>query len=120
MSDDTPTPENEIVDELRSLGRNLKGVLQTAWESEERRKLQNEIQAGLAELQKTVADFATSPTGQRLKADVQDLGERVRSRQVESQLRNDLLAALRTINAELEKAAKKGKDAPPPGTPPAA
>jgi hypothetical protein len=51
---------------------------------------------------------------------VQDLGERVRSRQVESQLRSDLLAALRTINAELQKASKKGKDAPPSDTPPAA
>ena len=120
MTDDTPTPENELADELRNLGHNLKGVLQAAWESEERRKLQIEIQAGLAELQKTVADFTASPTGQRLKADVQDLGGRVRSRQVESQLRNDLLAALRTINAELEKASKKGKDAPPSDTPPAA
>lgn len=120
MTDDTPTPENELADELRNLGHNLKGILQTAWESEERRKLQNEIQAGLAELQKTVADFATSPTGQRLKAEAQDLGGRVRSGQVESQLRSDLLAALRTINAELQKASKKGKDAPPSDTPPAA
>ena len=111
MTDDTPTPENELADELRNLGQNLKGILQTAWESEERHKLQNEIQAGLAELQKTVADFSAGPNGQRLKAEVQDLGERVRSGQVESRLRNDLLAALRTINAELEKAAKKGKDA---------
>jgi hypothetical protein len=111
MTEDTPTPENELADELRNLGYNLKGILQAAWGSEERRKLQNEIQAGLAELQKTVADFSASPSGQRLKAEVQDLGERVCSGQVESQLRNDLLAALRTINAELEKAAKKGKDA---------
>ena len=48
MTDDTPTPENELADELRNLGHNLKGILQAAWESEERRKLQNEIQAGLA------------------------------------------------------------------------
>ena len=120
MTDDTPTPENELADELRNLGYNLKGILQAAWESEERRKLQNEIQAGLAELQKTVAEFVTSPTGQRLKAEVQDLGGRVRGGQVESQLRSDLLAALRTINAELEKASKKGKEAPPSDTPPSA
>ena len=113
MTDDTPTPENELADELRNLGHNLKGILQAAWESEERRKLQNEIQAGLAELQKTVADFSASPSGQRLKFEMQDLGERVRSGQVESQLRDDLLAALRTINAELEKAAKKERGTPP-------
>ncbi len=110
MTNDPPPPENELVDELRNLGHNLKGMLQAAWASEERRKLQNEIQAGLVELQKTVADFAASPAGQRLKAEAQDLGGRVRSGQVESQLRNDLLAALRTLNAELEKAAKREKD----------
>ena len=110
MTDDTPTPENELADELRNLGHNLKGILQAAWESEERHKLQKEIQAGLAELQKTVADFSASPSGQRLKAEVQDLGERVRGGHVETQLRNDLLTALRAINAELEKASKKGKD----------
>ena len=110
MTDDTPTPGNELVDELRNLGQNLKGILQATWESEERRKLQSEIQSGLAELQKTVADFAASPSGQRLKAEAQGLGERVRSGRVESQLRSDLLAALRVVNAELEKAAKKGKD----------
>lgn len=114
MSDDTPPPENEVVNELRNLGQNLKGILQAAWESEERRKLQSEIEAGLAEVQKAVGGFAASPAGQRLKAEVHDLGERVRSGRVESQLRNDLLAALRTINAELEKAAKKGKGTPPP------
>ena len=113
MTSDSPPPENELADELRNLGQNLKGILQAAWESEERRKLQKEIQAGLAELQKTVADLAASPSGQRLKAEVQDLGERARSGQVEAQLRNDLLAALRTINAELEKAAKREKDTPP-------
>ena len=112
MSDDS-TPENEVVNELRNLGQNLKGILQAAWESEERQKLQKELESGLAELQKTVAEFAASPTGQKIKAEVHDLGERVRSGHVESQLRSDLLAALRTINAELEKAAKKGKGAPP-------
>jgi DNA topoisomerase VI subunit B len=115
MNDDTP--ENEVVNELRNLGQNLKGILQAAWESEERQKLQKEIESGLAELQKTVAEFAASPAGQRLKAEVHDLGERVRSGRVESQLRGDLLAALRAINAELEKAAKRGKDTPPSDAP---
>jgi DNA topoisomerase VI subunit B len=120
MANDTPAPENELADELQNLGRNLKTVLQAAWESEERRKLQREIQAGLAELQKAVNELSHSPTGQRLRAEVQDLGERVRGTRVETQLRSDLLAALRAINAELEKAAKKRKDTPPADTPPAA
>jgi hypothetical protein len=113
MTDQTPPPENELADELKNLGQNLKGILRAAWESEERRKLQQEIQKGVDELQKAVNDFAASPTGQRLKNDVQDLGERLRTGEVEDKLRGDLLAALRTLNAELTKATRKGTDTPP-------
>jgi DNA topoisomerase VI subunit B len=114
MTDQTPPPENEITDELKNLGQNLKGLLQTAWESDERRKLQQEIQKGVNEFQKAVSDFETSPTGQKLKSDVQDLGERLRAGEVEAKMRGDLLSALRTLNDALAKATTKKDDGPPP------
>lgn len=113
MTDQTPPPENELADELRNLGQNLKGILHAAWESEERRKLQQEIQKGVDELQKAVKDFSDSSTGQRLQSDVQDLGERLRTGEVETKVRGDLLKALRALNAELTKATRKGEDTPP-------
>lgn len=111
MTDQTPPPENELVDELKNLGQNLKGVLQAAWESDERRKLQQELQKGMDEFQKAIANFESSPTGQKLKSEAHDLSERLRTGEVESKLRDDLLSALRTLNAELTKAAHKD---PPP------
>jgi hypothetical protein len=112
------TEENEsrpqeinIGDELRALGDNLIATLREAWGSPERQRLQSEIETGLADLgsslKKAADDFETSPTGQRLKADIGDFGERVRSGEVESKLRSELLGALRAVNIELEKAAAR-------------
>lgn len=113
MTDQTPPPENELVDELKTLGQNLKSLVQAAWESEERHKLQQEIQKGVNEFQKAVSDFETSPTGQKLKSEVQDLGERLRAGEVETKLRGDLISALQSLNSALTRATTKKDEAPP-------
>jgi len=98
----------DLADEFRSLGENLKTFFQTAWESEERKKLQQEIEAGMAELGRSLSqaasEFKGGPAGQQLKSDFQDLHERVRSGEVETKIRAELLSVLRTVNTELEKA----------------
>jgi hypothetical protein len=115
------TPEHssgeDLVEELRLLGMNLKNLLKHTWESEERKKFKEEMQAGLADLGTTLSkaanDFAASPTGQTMKADLEDLNERIRSGEVEAKVRQEVLSALRTANAGLKKAAAKST---PPGT----
>ena len=47
----TETPDGDLSDELRELGRNLKAAAKTAWESEESRRLQQELKSGLAALE---------------------------------------------------------------------
>ncbi len=121
MSDQPPQEEN-LADALHKLGENLVQTLQTAWDSPERKKLQQEIEAGLNDITQTVKrqvdDFNQSPTGQQLKADIEELGERVRSGEAEAQLRQELLKALKLINTELEKATDRlrkvgGSETPP-------
>jgi len=109
-----PTPTNpetvsgDLADEFRNLGENLKTFFQSAWESEERKKLQQEIEAGMAELGKSLtqaaSEFKEGPAGQQLKTDFQDLHARVRSGDVENKIRTELLSVLRTVNTELERA----------------
>lgn len=115
MTDETPkteeTPSNDVLDELREMGKNLRDALQGAWDSEERKKLQKEIEDGLTEvsnsLTQVVTDFKNSPTGQTLKSDVTDFQERVRTGEVETKVRGEILDALRTVNTELRKISKK-------------
>jgi hypothetical protein len=109
-------PLNELADELRALGQNLQAALKSAWESEERKKLKSEIETGLNDLTRTLSqaakEFNESPTGQTLKADVEDFQQRLRAGELEQKVRGELLGALRSVNNELQKAIHHDKDAP--------
>ena len=108
---ETPPSEENLAEEFRQLGKNLTEVLRGAWESPERKKLQQEIASGLSELSSMMRTEAEhiqeSPTGQRMKADAEELRERIRSGEVESRVRQDLLAALHFINEQLRKASER-------------
>ena len=123
MSEPQSTPD-DLGDELRALGATLKNMLHAAWESDERKRAQQEIETGLEDLARTLRsagqEFAASPTGQRFKADVHDLHERLRSSQVDDQVRKELAAALRRVNEELGRAARAwgAQDATAPKTEP--
>lgn len=122
MSDYNPKeskPLNEdIGEQLKELGKNLREALNTAWESDERHKLQQEIEAGLTNLRDSLneaaKDFSNSSTGQNLKEEVRDIQERWRSGEVSSKVRSEIAEALRTVNAELQKATRKNPPPPPP------
>ena len=108
---ESQSPEDDLRSEVYNLGQSLKEAFYQAWESDERRKLQGDIEAGLSDLgavlKEVVEDFNASETGQQIKREVEDLGARVRSGEVESRVREDLLAALKRVNAELDKVINK-------------
>lgn len=110
MSEQTP-PEGDLRDEFQNLGQNLKRVINTAWESEERKKVQGDIQDGLDELyqaiNKMINEFKVSETGKKVIEEVDDFSERLRSGEVRDQAREGVLTALKKMNTELEKAADK-------------
>ncbi len=103
--------QSDLVDELRELGENIKSFLHALWESQERKQVQQEIETGMAELgaslSKAAGDFQQSPTGQRIQEEFKEIGERIRSGEIEATIRQDFLSALRTANSELEKVLKK-------------
>jgi hypothetical protein len=103
---------DDLAAEFLKLGQNLKQAAEAVWVSPEGQRLRGEIKSGLQALEKglneAAAEVTTGETGQKLKAEVEDFSARVRSGQVESKLREDLLAALRAINSHLGQAAGKG------------
>jgi hypothetical protein len=118
-NDDNKSPNESISDQLNELGKNLRDALQAAWSSEERRKLQQDIEDGMASLGASLSqaarDFSNTPTGQTIKDDVKDLQQRWRSGEVGSKVHTEVVDALRRVNDELQKAA--GKNPPPPDNP---
>ena len=114
-----PQPTGELSDELRALGENLRSVFQAAWDSDDRRRLQREIETGIGALAETLGqaarDFSESETGQQMKQEAREFSERVRSGEVESKVRQDLTAILRKMNEELGRAASSWSSRPPSG-----
>ena len=104
----TDKPAEDLASEFNHLGDNLKKFFVNAWESEQRKSLQSEIESGLSELGDTLKNTANeiqdSETGQRIKSEASDFRDRVREGDVEQKVRSDLTSFLKKLNAELEKA----------------
>ena len=114
--DEKRETEGDLRSELGNLGGNLRRVLQGAWESEERKHIEEEIGSGLEDLVAALRgasdDFRRSPTGQRLQSEVESMQSRVRESEVPARARAELIAALRRLNAELERLAARQKGGP--------
>jgi len=128
MADPKPHQEQSttLADEFAELGRNIKKALQSAWTSEERRRLQSEIETGLREasraLKQATDELSRSQVAQNLKTDAEDFQRRVQNGELEAKVRSELLAALRMANEELKKAfsgevSPEGESVQPPAGP---
>lgn len=104
-------PKNDLRDEFRNLGENLKQLFDSAWESEERQKLQQDIKDGMKEigvaLEGLAEDVRTSDIGENIRKEANEFSERVRSGEVEEKAREGILSALQALNTELQKATDK-------------
>jgi hypothetical protein len=118
---DQPQPDDNIADEFRNLGKSLLSALQTAWDSPERQRIQNEIVTGLNEagttLKKEAEQFSLSQTGQQIKKNIDQLGDEFRNSEFKDTLRKDIVNVLKTTNSELEKLIDRfSEKTPPPGS----
>jgi signal recognition particle GTPase len=120
MQSQEKAPGN-LNEELRALGENLERILRIAWESEERKKTQREIETGLGEMAEALRSaahgFSESSTGREVRAELHEIGTRLRQANLGERARDELLEALRRVNSELTQVATRwsesGKD---PGT----
>lgn len=106
-----PKNTGDLREEFRNLGESLKNLFSSAWESEERKKLQHEIHEGMKELGNILdglaEDVRTSEVGETIRKEASEFGERVRSGEIEENARQGILDAMQALNAELQNAADK-------------
>jgi len=104
---DNPRPEGNLEDEFQVLGKNLVAALRAAWDTPERKRVQEELITGLNGLGSTLKqeadNFTNSPAGQQIKNGVEQVGERLRSAETQEKVRQELLNALKAANNELQK-----------------
>lgn len=102
---------DELAAEFENLGKNLKDAFRKLWESEGRKSLQKDLEAGLSRIgesiDQVVEELKESPTGQHLKSKAEDFQERLQKGEVGETFRSDVVKVLRKINEELEKIASQ-------------
>jgi hypothetical protein len=104
---DNPRPTGNLEDEFQVLGKNLVAALHAAWDTPERKRVQEELITGLnglgATLKQEADHLASSPAGQQIKNGAEQVGQRLRSAETQEKLRQELLNTLKAANTELQK-----------------
>jgi hypothetical protein len=103
--------ESEIVEEFKNLGRQFAGTLESMWNSEERRRMETEIRAGVrtfaAEVDRVMRDARQSQAATRVKEEAVGMKERVESGDVPRRTQEGIVQGLRWLSHELERLAEQ-------------
>ena len=116
MSTQTPVNEkppvhtDDIAAEFAELGKKLRNTINTAWTSEERLKVQKEVEAGLVrlrdELNSAAKNMRESETGQKVETEVMRVKTDVESGKVTDEVRKGIVTGLRSLGEALDKLAE--------------
>ena len=131
MSDETPSVEEikdrlkieveeeptkasanpDVVSELQNLGRQFANTLQSAWNSEERQRIEGEVREGMKsfvnEVDKVFQTARDSSAAERIKSEATNVGNKVGSSDVGTKARSGIVQGLKWMSVELEKLADK-------------
>jgi uncharacterized protein (DUF2267 family) len=105
-------PKEESVDlaaEFAELGKKIRTTIETAWTSDERKKIQAEIRDGLDRFVKEVDEAfksaRASDTGKKVEAEVKRVADDIDSGKIAGEVRKGLVTGLRSLGSALDKMA---------------
>ena len=122
----TQQPGQELLDELTQLADKFAGVVKSAWNSEQRKQVENDVRSGLntmaASLEDGFKQVATSNEAKDLQTKATEVGEKVTSTKFFADMTSALTTGLRALSDQLDKVASdlQTKNAQSGVTPPAA
>lgn len=102
---------SEFVQELSRLSENLRALIKSYWESEERKSIERELTRGLEQFSKSINDtleqLKQDDNLKKARAGVRNAWETAHGPQLVSEMRGGLLDTLRAINNGLARAATR-------------
>ena len=106
-----PQPEPDVEEELRTLGRRFADLLQAAWGSQERHKVETEIRDGLRrfseEVERLYERTRESPTGERVRTKFQEARGRAAESDAARRTRETLAHGLHRLSQQLAHLAER-------------
>jgi hypothetical protein len=104
-----PQAEVDIAAEFAELGKKLRDTVEAAWASQERQKVQKEVQEGLIklrdELDKAAKSLRDSEPGVKVETEVKKVREDLETGKVADDVRVGIVSGLRGLGAALDKLA---------------
>lgn len=102
--------ESNLAAEFAALGKKFAEAVETAWQSEERLQLQQDLKEGLdrftAEVDGAIRSVRSSDVGQKVGSSVQQAASEVKSGKVSGEVRKGMVTALRALSTTLERLAE--------------
>jgi hypothetical protein len=106
-NNEKPKADVDIAAEFAELGKKLRTTVEVAWGSQERQKVQKEVQEGLVklrdELDKAAKGLRDSEPGQKVETEVKKVREDLETGKVVDDVRIGIVSGLRGISAALDK-----------------
>ena len=105
--------ERQVFSELSQLANKIAAAVQTAWDSEERHKAEDEIRKALRTAGDRIESVADDVRSSSMKRDIQDqatrAAEAMQKNDFAQQVRRGVLSGLRRLNEELDELLEKNK-----------
>jgi hypothetical protein len=114
-------PGDELVHELTELADRFANVVRVAWNSEQRKRIETDVKAGLDSLTTSLEDgfrqVSSSQEAKELQSKAGEVGEKVSGSKLVADLASALTVGLRAISDQMEKLATdiQTKEAKPSG-----
>ncbi len=103
------TPSRDVVEELKDLGKQFADTLQTAWNSEERQKVEGEIREGMKsfvnEVDKAIRQVKEGDVTTKVKDEAVEVKTKVESSDLGRKAREGFVQGLQWLSEELGKLA---------------
>jgi hypothetical protein len=114
-----PRPEPSVEEELRNLGRQFADVLQAAWASEERRKVETEVREGMKrfseEMMRVFERTRETTAGARVRTKFGEARERAAESEAARRTRETVAQGLHRLSEELARLAERFTPKDDPG-----
>ena len=102
-------PTSDVSAELKDLGRQFAETLRTAWNSEERQRIETEVREGVRsfanEVDKVIREARDSQAAARIKEEAEQVATKVESSDVGGKTRTVIVQGLQWLSEELGKLA---------------
>ena len=93
----------EIIDELTNLGQKFVEVVEVAWNSEQRKKIEEDLRTGLVSVANSLEDSFKHLKETKEAKEAEDVADKVRSSKIASELSSALAQGLRTLSEQMDK-----------------